>query len=98
MKREEKEQRERERARKKSSREGQNKEETIMRMIKENYMFLLSVVLLSLALLLKVVYLWEFSCDKVHCLQNWYKNLKTFTALFSTHAVNVGWSADSLAL
>ena len=57
MKREEKEQRERERARKKSSREGQNKEETIMRMIKENYMFLLSVVLLSFALILKVVYL-----------------------------------------
>ena len=57
MKREEKEQRERERARKESSREGQNKEETIMRMIKENYMFLLSVVLLSLALILKVVYL-----------------------------------------
>ena len=57
MKREEKEQRERERARKKSSREGQNKEETMMRMIKENYMFLLSVVLLSLALILKVVYL-----------------------------------------
>ena len=45
MKREEKEQRERERARKKSSREGQNKEETMMRMIKENYMFLLSVSL-----------------------------------------------------
>ena len=57
MKREEKEQRERERARKESSREGQNKEETILRMIKENYMFLLSVVLLSLALILKVVYL-----------------------------------------
>ena len=57
MKREEKEQRERERARKKSSREEQNKEETMMRMIKENYMFLLSVVLLSLALILKVVYL-----------------------------------------
>lgn len=57
MKKEEEEHVERERARKESSEMGGREGETIMRMLKENYMFILSVVLLSLALVMKAVFL-----------------------------------------